>query len=114
MLEKHNYVHFAPGRPRSGVLYDERSVKEMYSIISIRKGEGLKDNTYRNVMKIFMKTTHVSNLEVPANMFLKLLVNGNFVSDQEALMSIWASHFEAQGKSQVFKLLPQGSGHESA
>ena len=31
----------------------------------------------------------------------KLLVNGNLVSDQEALMSIWASHFEAQGKSRV-------------
>ena len=31
----------------------------------------------------------------------KLLVNGNLVSDQEVLISIWASHFEAQGKSQV-------------
>ena len=27
--------------------------------------------------------------------------NGNDVPDQEALMSIWASHFEAQGKSRV-------------
>ena len=28
-------------------------------------------------------------------------MNGNLISDQEALMSIWASHFEAQGKSRV-------------
>ena len=31
----------------------------------------------------------------------KLLVDGNLVTDQEALLSIWAGHFEVQGKSQV-------------
>ena len=49
------------------------------------------------------KTTHNdSDPEVPVNMSLriKLLVSWNLVSDQEDLMSIWASHFEAQGKSQ--------------
>ena len=41
----------------------------------------------------------------------KLLVNGNLVCDQKALMSIWVSHFEVQGKSQVPS---QGGGPESA
>ena len=50
----------------------EESVKAIYSVISIRKGEGLKDDAYRNVMKCFVKTTHdVSNLEVLANMSLR-------------------------------------------
>ena len=31
----------------------------------------------------------------------KLFVNGNLVSDQEILISIWESHFEVQGKLQV-------------
>ena len=31
----------------------------------------------------------------------KLLVNGNLITDPEALLSTWASHFEAQGHSQL-------------
>ena len=62
------------------MLYDERSVRD------VQKRDGMLRENHPHFQ------SGSAGIHVPE----KLLVNGNLVSDQEALMSIWASHLKCK------------------
>ena len=92
------------GRPRSGALYEERRKckRDVQHYLNQKRGR-IERRRIQQRDEMFSENhprrfrSGSAGKHVPE----KLLVNGNLVSDQEDLISIWASHFEAQGKSQV-------------
>ena len=92
------------GRPRSGLLYDERrkckcpvqhylnQQRGNWERKRIQKRDSMFSQKHPQRFRSRNESKHIPE---------KLLVNGNLITDSEALLSTWASHFEAQGHSQL-------------
>ena len=94
------------GRPRSGLLYDvimrRKCKQDVQHYLNWQRGNRERKRIQKRDSMFSQKhpqrfRSRNESKHIPE----KLLVNGSLITDPEALLSTWASHFEAQGHSQL-------------